>query len=196
MKNTDIRVKLKEAGFSSRKVSVREMNGTMNSTFILTVHDPDVSILEIRELTDAFKEIERDRSGDLMSGNTFIIVERNREHPVKTANIMKNVEKALKQVLLEPDSSWENIPVEINGRTYYLNKMDSHRPNLCGPRAENIEKGLIGNRWVKQVQNPEDSEDPKNAFEEAAETIAQRIAENELDIGYINRNAKKNEVNK
>lgn len=69
----NLRAALKQAGFSARRVTVRERH----STLYVTIRDASVSLTQVKVIAERFESVSRDHAtGEILSGgNTFVRVE-------------------------------------------------------------------------------------------------------------------------
>lgn len=69
----NLRAALKQAGFNTRKVSVRQHSCTL----YVTIRDASVSLTRVKAIAGAFESIDRDHAtGEILcGGNTFVRVE-------------------------------------------------------------------------------------------------------------------------
>lgn len=73
----DIKNYLKEQGFDTKKISVREGRGGYSTAFYITIKDLNIDKKKVWETTRKFESYERDeRTGEiLLGGNTYIFVQ-------------------------------------------------------------------------------------------------------------------------
>ena len=168
---------LKKAGFNRRQV---------------TVHDPKVSLLQIEEIVDEFESIRYDEyCGEILEGcNNYVNVDRDKKHPVDITQILPPVEGALTKSM--QDGS--NQVVQLPTRRYLIGQTQRGNPDLWGMKPDCM------NRLTGKPKYPEQEfeyitafygprENTPEAIRSTATIIAGTIAENELDLAYIERSA-------
>ena len=101
--------KLKEAGFNSRQVSVRNRPGGYESSFVLTIRDAAVNPETIEAIAAKFERIDRDQFGDILAGgNTYVNVSVDESiEKIWAAAYTEQVQKAIDQ--LQNESQGVNI---------------------------------------------------------------------------------------
>lgn len=83
-----LRTALKNAGYSSRKVTVRDRGGSLETSLLVTIRDASVSLSAVTKIAAPFENIHRDGYGEILGGgNTFLTVEYADAlvEPIKTA---------------------------------------------------------------------------------------------------------------
>lgn len=83
-----LRAALKSAGYNSRKVTVRDRGGSLETSLLVTIRSADVSLTAVTEIAAPFANIHRDGYGEILGGgNTFVTVEYADAlvEPIKTA---------------------------------------------------------------------------------------------------------------
>jgi|GEM_PF-2842277 len=183
---------LKKAGFSRRQVTVRHRRALYDDAYRVMVHDPKVSLLQIEEITGEFEVIRYDEyCGEILAGgNNFVNVDRNEEHPADIDAILPLVGPALRKVL----QTGYNQTVVLPTRRYLIGQQQNGCPDLWGQKTESM------NRLTGKPYEPEREFDYIGEFmrpdlgderfmASVSRTIACRIAENELDLAYIEREA-------
>lgn len=83
-----LRTALKSAGYSSRKVTVRDRGGSLETSLLVTIRSADVSLSAVTAIAAPFENIHRDGYGEILGGgNTFVTVEYADAlvEPIKTA---------------------------------------------------------------------------------------------------------------
>lgn len=96
-----ITAKIKELGYNSRQVSVRNRHAGYSSSLIVTIRDASISITKIEEAVEAFEKIDRCPVTHeiLCGGNTFINVEYSNEAEATiSAPYVANVESAISKI--------------------------------------------------------------------------------------------------
>jgi len=186
MENKDIRKKLKDAGFKNAQISVREIGNENTTRYIITVNEPDISLLEIKELTGEYQvNVEEKKT------KTVIKVERNEKHPVNTRDLIELVTKSLKKLLLEKINDRKNYPIDYRKKRYILEKGNNNQPELFGPKAVYFSLVNSGHMmqfmYINRFINPNEviGEEHAKAVMAVALQIAESIRENELDLDYI-----------
>ena len=183
---------LKQAGFSRRQVTVRHRRALYDDGYRVTVHDPKVSLLQIEEIAGAFETIRYDEyCGEILAGgNNYVNVDRNEEHPADIDAILPLVEPALRKVL----QTGYNQTVVLPTRRYLIGQQQNGCPDLWGQKPESMNR-LTGKPYeperefdyIAEFMRPDLGDERFMAS--ASRTIARRIAENELDLAYIEREA-------
>ena len=117
-----IRAALKEAGFTSRQVSVRHRyvgysssfnitikDGNISSSFNITIKDGNISEMQVKNICKRFESYETDeRTGEILEGgNDYILVERDNHAPVDGSEYLDAVKNALAK--LEREGQGEKI---------------------------------------------------------------------------------------
>ena len=101
-----IRVALKEKGINNRKVSIKKIVYTRTIVVEITVNDPEISLLQIKEIDFA----------EICKNSEYIILQRN---PVFYNNL--KYEKAVENSLQELKG---NNQIKINGTGWIVFKRD------------------------------------------------------------------------
>lgn len=74
--SSTLRSALKSAGYSSRKVTVRDRPCSIETSLLVTIRSADVSLSAVTEIAAPFENIHRDGYGEILGGgNTFVTVE-------------------------------------------------------------------------------------------------------------------------
>lgn len=109
---------LKEAGYNSRMVSVKDGGGSLNWSFDLTIRDASVSKTKVEQIAKAATQYDVcEASGEILSGGNVFVHVRVSEavKAIWSAEFSPLVDKAMSEV--KPNSNG----VEINDRfTLYL----------------------------------------------------------------------------
>ena len=183
---------LKKAGFNRRQVTVRHRRVLYDDDYRIKVHDPKVSLLQIEDIVGEFESIRYDEySGEILAGcNNYVNVDRNEEHPVDITQILPLVEPALTKAMQDG----RNQVVQLPTRRYLIGQAQRGNPDLWGMKPDYM------NRLTGKPNDPEQEfnyitafywsgENTPEAIRSTATVIAETIAENELDLAYIERNA-------
>ena len=183
---------LKKAGFNRRQVTVRHRRALYDDDYRIKVRDPNVSLLQIEEIVGEFESIRYDEySGEILEGcNNYVFVDRDGKHPVDITQILPLVEPALTRAI--QDGS--NQPVQLPTRRYLIGLAQQGNPDLWGMKPDYM------NRLTGKPNDPEQEfnyitafywsgEINPEAIRSTATVIAETIAENELNLAYIERNA-------
>ena len=183
---------LKKAGFNRRQVTVRHRRALYDDDYRIKVRDPKVSLLQIEEIVGEFESIRYDEySGEILEGcNNYVSVSRDGEHPVDISQILPLVEPALTKAMQEG----HNQALQLPTRRYLIGLAQRGNPELWGMKPDYI------NRLTGKPKYPEQEfeyitafygprENTPEAIRSTATIIAGTIAENELDLAYIERSA-------
>ena len=183
---------LKKAGFNRRQVTVRHRRALYDDDYRIKVRDPKVSLLQIEEIVGEFESIRYDEySGEILEGcNNYVSVSRDEEHPVDITQILPLVEPALTKAMQDG----RNQVVQLPTRRYLIGQAQRGNPDLWGMKPDCM------NRLTGKPNDPEQEfnyitafywsgENTPEAIRSTATVIAETIAENELDLAYIERNA-------
>ncbi len=183
---------LKKAGFNRRQVTVRHRRALYDDDYRIKVHDPKVSLLQIEDIVGKFESIHYDEyCGEILEGcNNYVFVDRNEKHPVDIDAILPLVEQALSASLQDG----QNHAVKLPTRRYLIGQRPDGHPDLWGMKPDNMNRetgkpyepeyefNYIAEFFSPQGMSPE-------AILPIAKQIADAIAENELDLAYIERSA-------
>lgn len=73
-KKQQIAQALKAAGYNNRKVTVKDVSGSLNWSFDVTIRDANVVLADVKAAANRFRDIDRcEASGEILSGgNTYI----------------------------------------------------------------------------------------------------------------------------
>lgn len=166
-----IRAALKEAGFTSRQVSVRHRYVGYSSSYHITIKDGNVSELQIKDICKSFESVDYDeRTGEILEGgNDYIFVDRDYRTPVDGSEYLDAVKTALAK--LEKEGHGE----KIKGTRWTIFRE-------CGEYfgiSRELEKlDYIGNHArVSRFRCPE--------WDGVAESIAEAIKAKEFDAAYL-----------
>ena len=186
--------KLKKAGFNRRQVTVRHRRALYDDDYRITIRDPRVSLLQIEEIVGEFESIRYDEyCGEILEGcNNYVNVSRDDRYPVDIAAILPLVEQALSASLQDG----QNHAVKLPTRRYLIGQRPNGHPDLWGMKPDNM------NRETGKPYEPEYEfnfmaeffrpyEMTPEAILPIAKQIAEAIAENELDLAYIERSTVK-----
>lgn len=104
-----IRAALKEAGITSRQVSVRHRYVGYSSSFNITIKDGNISEMQVKNICKRFESYETDeRTGEILEGgNDYILVDRDYRTPVDGSEYLDAVKTALAK--LEKEGHGEKI---------------------------------------------------------------------------------------
>lgn len=168
-----IRAALKEAGITSKQVSVKHRYCGYSSSYHITIKDGNVSELQIKDICKSFESVDYDeRTGEILEGgNDYILVERDNHAPVDGSEYLDAVKNALAK--LEREGQGE----KIEGTRWTIFRE-------CGEYfgiSRELEKlDYIGNHArVSRFRCPE--------WDGVAESIAEAIKAKELDAAYLAR---------
>ena len=183
---------LKKAGFNRRQVTVRHRRALYDDDYRIKVRDPNVSLLQVEEIVGEFESIRYDEySGEILEGcNNYVFVDRDGKHPVDITQILPLVEPALRKAMQDG----RNQVVQLPTRRYLIGQAQRGNPDLWGMKPDCM------NRLTGKPNDPEQEfnyitafywsgENSPEAIRSTATMIAETIAENELDLAYIERNA-------
>ncbi len=163
-----IRAALKEAGFTSRQVSVRHRYVGYSSSFNITIKDGNISEMQVKNICKRFESYETDeRTGEILEGgNDYILVERDNHAPVDGSEYLDAVKNALAK--LEREGQGE----KIEGTRWTIFKQQCCFLGNC--------QALEKLNWdVSRFRCPE--------WDGVAESIAEAIKAKELDAAYLAR---------
>lgn len=163
-----IRAALKEAGFTSRQVSVRHRYVGYSSSFNITIKDGNISEMQVKNICKRFESYETDeRTGEILEGgNDYILVERDNHAPVDGSEYLDAVKNALAK--LEREGQGE----KIEGTRWTIFKQQCCFLGNC--------QALEKLNWdVSRFRCPE--------WDGVAESIAEAIKTKELDAAYLER---------
>ena len=183
---------LKKAGFNRRQVTVRHRRALYDDDYRIKVRDPKVSLLQIEEIVGEFESIRYDEyCGEILEGcNNYVFVDRDGKHPVDIAQILPLVEPALTKAVQDG----RNQVVQLPTRRYLIGQAQRGNPDLWGMKPDSM------NRLTGKPNDPDQefnyitafywsSENTPETIRSTATVIAETIAENELDLAYIERSA-------
>ena len=183
---------LKKAGFNRRQVTVRHRRALYDDDYRIKVRDPNVSLLQVEEIVGEFESIRYDEySGEILEGcNNYVFVDRDGKHPVDITQILPLVEPALRKAMQDG----RNQVVQLPTRRYLIGQAQRGNPDVWGMKPDCM------NRLTGKPNDPEQEfnyitafywsgENSPEAIRSTATMIAETIAENELDLAYIERNA-------
>ena len=183
---------LKKAGFNRRQVSVRHRRVLYDDDYRITVRDPKVSLLQIEEIVGEFESIRYDEyCGEILAGcNNYVNVERDHEHPVDVTEILPLVKDALTKTL----QNGCNQLVQLPTRRYLIGQQQTGSPDLWGRKPEYMDRKTGKSKYPEQefdylAEFFRPAVDDQNSLEDVSRSIASHIAENELDLAYIERSA-------
>ena len=163
-----IRAALKEAGFTSRQVSVRHRYVGYSSSFNITIKDGNISEMQVKNICKRFESYETDeRTGEILEGgNDYILVDRDYRMPVDGSEYLDAVKNALAK--LEREGQGE----KIEGTRWTIFKQQCCFLGNC--------QALGKLNWdVSRFRCPE--------WDGVAESIAEAIKSKELDAAYLER---------
>ena len=163
-----IRAALKEAGITSKQVSVRHRYCGYSSSYNITIKDGNVSELQIRDICKRFESVDYDeRTGEILEGgNDYILVERDNHAPVDGSEYLDAVKNALAK--LEREGKRE----KIEGTRWTIFKGRCFFWGHC--------QALEKLNWdLARFRCPE--------WDGVAESIAEAIKAKELDAAYLAR---------
>lgn len=163
-----IRAALKEAGFTSRQVSVRHRYAGYSSSFNITIKDGNISEMQVKNICKRFESYETDeRTGEILEGgNDYILVERDNHAPVDGSEYLDAVKNALAK--LEREGQGE----KIEGTRWTIFKERVAFSGYCCA-LEKLNWDLARFRCPK--------------WDGVAESIAEAIKSKELDAAYLAR---------
>lgn len=181
---------LKKAGFNRRQVSVRHRRVLYDDDYRITVRDPKVSLLQIEEIVGKFESIRYDEyCGEILDGcNNYVNVERDQKNPVDITEILPLVKDALTKTL----QNESNQLVQLPNRRYLIGQQPQGCPDLWGRKPEYMNRETGKPKYPEQefdylAEFFRPALDDKNSLEGVSRSIALYIAENELDLEYIER---------
>lgn len=163
-----IRAALKEAGITSKQVSVKHRYCGYSSSYHITIKDANVSELQIKDICKSFESVDYDeRTGEILEGgNDYILVERDNHAPVDGSEYLDAVKNALAK--LEREGQGE----KIEGTRWTIFKQQCCFLGNC--------QALEKLNWnVSRFRCPE--------WDGVAESIAEAIKTKELDAAYLER---------
>ena len=163
-----IRAALKEAGITSKQVSVRHRYCGYSSSYHITIKDCNVSELQIKDICKRFESVDCDeRTGEILEGgNDYIFVDRDHQMPVDGSEYLDAVKNALAK--LEREGQGE----KIEGTRWTIFKQQCCFLGNC--------QALEKLNWdVSRFRCPE--------WDGVAESIAEAIKAKELDAAYLAR---------
>ena len=163
-----IRAALKEAGITSKQVSVRHRYCGYSSSYHITIKNGNVSELQIKDICKRFESVDYDErtGGILEGGNDYILVERDNHAPVDGSEYLDAVKNALAK--LEREGQGE----KIEGTRWTIFKQQ------CG---------FLGNCQALEKLNWDVSRFRCPEWDGVAESIAEAIKAKELDAAYLAR---------
>ena len=183
---------LKAKGISWRQVTVRHRRALYDDDYRVTVHDPKLSLLEVEEIVNEFMNIRYDEyCGEILAGgNDYVHVDRDEKYPPDIAALQPLVRKALTAVL----NNGKTQLIALPSRRYLIGRQSDGCPDLWGRKPEYM------NRMTGKPNDPEQEFDYLAEFmhpgtddgkftESIIRSMALYIAENELDLAYIEREA-------
>ena len=188
----EMNVALKKAGFNRRQVTVRHRRALYDDDYRIKVHDPKVSLLQIEEIVGRFESIRYDEyCGEILEGcNNYVFVDRNEKHSVDIDAILPLVETALRKV--QDD---HNQVVNLPTRRYLIGQSQRGNYNLWGRKPEYMDRQTGKPKYPDQefdfLTEFYCYGDTPEAIPSAAKMISRAIAENELDLAYIERSTVK-----
>ena len=163
-----IRTALKEAGITSKQVSVKHRYCGYSSSYHITIKDGNVSELQIKDICKRFESVDYDeRTGEILEGgNDYIFVDRDHQMPVDGSEYLDAVKNALAK--LEREGQGE----KIEGTRWTIFKQQCCFLGNC--------QALEKLNWdVSRFRCPE--------WDGVAESIAEAIKAKELDAAYLAR---------
>lgn len=163
-----IRTALKEAGITSKQVSVKHRYCGYSSSYHITIKDCNVSELQIKDICKRFESVDYDeRTGEILEGgNDYILVKRDNHAPVDGSEYLDAVKNALAK--LEREGQGE----KIEGTRWTIFKQQCCFLGNC--------QALEKLNWdVSRFRCPE--------WDGVAESIASIIKSKELDAAYLER---------
>ena len=175
-----IRAALKEAGFTSRQVSVRHRYVGYSSSFNITIKDGNISEMQVKNICKRFESYETDeRTGEILEGgNDYILVERDNHAPVDGSEYLDAVKNALAK--LEREGQGE----KIEGTRWTIFKQQCCFLGNC----QALEKCcFLGNCQALEKLNWDVSRFRCPEWDGVAESIAEAIKAKELDAAYLAR---------
>ena len=186
----EMNVALKKAGFNRRQVTVRHRRALYDDDYRIKVHDPNVSLLQIEEIVGRFESIRRDEyCGEILEGcNNYVFVDRDEKHPVDIDAILPLVGNALRNVQND-----KNQIVNLPTRRYLIGQSQRGNFDLWGRKPEYVDRQTGKPKYPDQefdfLTEFYCFGDTPEAIQSAAKMISRAIAENELDLAYIERSA-------
>jgi len=120
----EIRKVLKDAGFNSRRVSVRHEHYSMGSSLHVTIRDASIEKQEIEKLVRSFERIDRcSYTGEILSGgNTFMYIRYSAEAAL--ARVEKIADKIQSAIDKLPDES--NTLEKVEGSNIMIGRTGGH----------------------------------------------------------------------
>lgn len=163
-----IRAALKEAGLTSKQVSVKHRYCGYSSSYHITIKDGNISQMQIEDICKHFESVDYDeRTGEILEGgNDYVFVERDNNYPVDGSEYLDAVKNALAKLRKECECQ------KINGTNWVIFK---EGVEICG-RCLEFEKL----NWSASRFRCYD-------YDGVAEYIASIIKSKELDAAYLTR---------
>lgn len=163
-----IRAALKEAGITSKQVSVKHRYCGYSSSYHITIKDGNVSELQIKDICKRFESVDYDdRTGEILEGgNDYVFVERDQKILGYGSEYLDAVKNALAK--LEREGQGE----KIEGTRWTIFKERCFFLGHC--------QALEKLNWdLARFRCPE--------WDGVAESIAEAIKAKELDAAYLER---------
>ena len=104
-----IRAALKEAGITSKQVSVKHRYCGYSSSYHITIKNGNISEMQVKNICKRFRSVDYDeRTGEILEGgNDYVLVNRDNNYPVDGSEYLDAVKNALAK--LERDGQGEKI---------------------------------------------------------------------------------------
>ena len=120
----EMRKVLKDAGFNSRRVSVRHEHYSMGSSLHVTIRDAEIEKAEIKKLVESFERIDRCQyTGEILGGgNTFMYIRYSAEAAL--ARVEKIADKIQSAIDKLPDES--NRLERVEGSNIKIGREGGH----------------------------------------------------------------------
>lgn len=163
-----IRTALKEAGITSKQVSVKHRYCGYSSSYHITIKDGNISEMQVEDICKRFESVDYDeRTGEILEGgNDYVFVERDNNYPVDGSEYLDAVKNAIAK--LEREGQGE----KIEGTRWTIFKERCFFLGHC--------QALEKLNWdLARFHCPE--------WDGVAESIASIIKSKELDAAYLTR---------
>lgn len=166
-KTKAIRAALKEAGITSKQVSVKHRYCGYSSSYHITIKNGNISEMQVKDICKRFESVDYDeRTGEILEGgNDYVFVERDQNILGYGSEYLDAVKNALAK--LERDGQG----VKIEGTRWTLFKEQCWYFGSCHDYKLSLD--------VSRFRCPD--------WSGIAETIAATIKSKELDAAYLAR---------
>ena len=173
-KTKAIRAALKEAGITSKQVSVKHRYCGYSSSYHITIKDGNVSELQIKDICKRFESVDYDeRTGEILEGgNDYVFVDRDYRTPVDGSEYLDAVKNALSKL----ERKGQGVKIERTRWMLFKEESGEYFGNC--PDYEKFD--YTGNNTrVSRFRCPD--------WNGIAESIAAAIKSKELDAAYLTR---------